>query len=497
MPIRFVSLLTLWFAVCFGHNAGAADARKPNVLFIAVDDLRPELGCYGQAHIHSPNIDRLAARGVVFERAYCQFPVCNASRASILTGLRPDSTGVLGNGMHFRKKAPDVVTLPQQFKLQGYVSRSFGKIFHGAFENAYAGTAFHDPQSWSAPPWLGSPQYYFTPHGIEIARQVYARKFKKSGAELDGWKNEFVQGLATEAPDVPDNTLYDGAMTDRAITTLGEMKGKPFFLAVGYLKPHLPFVAPKKYWDLYDRASLKLPHPATAPKDVPAVALQNGGELRSQYTDMRNDPLSEAQTRELRHGYYACVSFLDAQIGRLLGELDRLGLRENTIIVLWGDHGWHLGEQGLWAKLTDFELAARVPLIVSAPGRRAVGAKSAALVEFVDVYPSLCELAGLPLPVHLEGTSFAPLLNAPDKPWKSAAFTQVVHGSATGRSMRTDRHRFTRWHETKTPARTVAVELYDHLKDPAETENIAARPENSVLVKELTAKLEAGWRAAK
>ncbi len=210
-----------------------------------------------------------------------------------------------------------------------------------------------------------------------------------------------------------------------------------------------------------------------------------------------SEPLSEVQTRELRHGYYACVSFVDAQIGRLLAELERLGLRENTIVVLWGDHGWHLGEQGLWAKLTDFELGARVPLIVSAPGKKAVGAKSSALVEFVDVYPALCELAGLPLPPHLEGTSFATLLDAPDKPWKSAAFTQVVHGTATGRSLRTDRYHFTRWSQTQTPTRTVAVELYDFLNDPVEVENIAARPEHATLVQELGARLDAGWRAAK
>jgi arylsulfatase A-like enzyme len=290
--------------------------------------------------------------------------------------------------------------------------------------------------------------------------------------------------------------LYDGEMTDRAIRALGELQGKPFFLAVGYLKPHLPFVAPKKYWDLYDRAGLKLPSPAKSPRGAPAVALTGNSELHMQYTNMRNEPLSGAQTRELRHGYYACVSYVDAQIGRLLGELDRRGLRENTIVVLWGDHGYHLGEQSHWGKLTDFELASRVPLIVSAPGRKAGGAKSGALVELVDVYPSLCELAELPLPSHLEGTSFVPLLDAPDRPWKFAAFTQVVHGDATGRSLRTERYRFTRWYETKSPTKTVAVELYDLLTDPVETENIAARPESDALVKELTAQLAAGWRAA-
>jgi len=291
--------------------------------------------------------------------------------------------------------------------------------------------------------------------------------------------------------------LYDGEMTDRAIQALGELKRKPFFLAVGYLKPHLPFVAPQKYWDLYDRASLTLPSPATAPQNAPAIALQRNGELRVQYTNMRNEPLDEMQTRELRHGYSACVSYVDSLIGRLVGELDRLGLRENTIIVLWGDHGYHLGEQDMWGKLTPYELAARVPLIISAPGRKAIGSKSDALVELVDMYPSLCELCRLPLPTHLEGTSFVPLLDAPDRPWKTAAFTQVVHGATTGHSLRTERYRFTCWKPTKSPTETVAMELYDYHKSPVERENIAERPENAALVKELTAKLEAGWRAAR
>lgn len=487
----------LWFVSLVGLliRTDAAVGSRPNVLFIAVDDLRPELGCYGQSQVISPNIDRLAAGAVLFNRAYCQYASCCPSRSSLLTGLRPDSTGVLNNNTHFRTKVPDVVTLPQQFKQQGYVTRSFGKIYHGSFETAYVGTSFHDPRSWSAPAWLGSPRYYFTPEGIAAARQVYARKHKKSGAELDNWTTEFVQALTTEAPDVPDNTLYDGQMTDRAIATLGELRGAPFFLGVGYTKPHLPFVAPKKYWDFYDRTQIALPNPADAPKGAPAMALPAWGELRGQYTDIpKQGPLSEAKTRELIHGYRACVSFVDAQIGRLLAELDRLGLRQNTIIVLWGDHGWHLGEQDRWAKQTAFEFAARVPLIVSAPGRRAVGAKTNALVEFVDVYPTLCDLAGLPLPPHLEGVSFAPLLDTPDKPWKTAAFTQVVNGPNMGRSLRTERYRFTRWHPTKSPGETLAFELYDLGADTAERVNLAARPEYAPLVKQLTAKLEAGWR---
>ncbi|MDZ4849611.1 MAG: sulfatase [Pirellulaceae bacterium] len=498
LRINFWSLLAFFAcAWIFVVRCGAEEDRKPNVLFIALDDLRPELGCYGQSHIHSPNIDRLSARGVVFERAYCQFPVCNASRASILTGLRPNSTGVFNNGTHFRTKAPDVITLPEQFKNHGYHTQAYGKLFHGSFEKAYVGRAFDDPRSWSVGHWYGSPRYYFSPHGIEVARQVYANKFKKSGPELDAWTSEFVQGLATEAPVVEDNALYDGEMTDLVMRALSELKSKPFFLAVGYLKPHLPFVAPKKYWDLYDRASIRLPIPAAAPKNAPALALQNGSELRGQYTNMRGtEPLNDDQARELQHGYYACVSYVDAQIGRLLDELDRLGLRENTIVVLWGDHGWHLGEQGLWGKQSNFELATRVPLIIDAPGRKTAGIKNRSLVEFVDVYPSLCDLADLPLPSHLEGTSFVPLLDDPDRKGKAAAFSQVVRGKAMGRSMRTDRYRLTIWSQQTTPDEPFAVELYDYHQAPLEVENIASYPENARLLESLTLRLKAGWQAA-
>lgn len=331
---KFTIIVTLLF-----NAALTTAASKPNILFIAVDDLRPELACYGQKHIHSPNIDRLAATGVLFEHAYCQYPVCNASRASLLTGLRPDSTGVSSNLTQFRKHVPDVIALPQHFKNNGYATQAVGKIYHGSFEHAYVGRTYDDPLSWSLPHWYGLPQYYFTPRGIRVAREVYGNNFHKSGNDLDGWKSEFVQGLATEAPDVPDSTLYDGQVTDHAIDALDKLKAETFFLAVGYLRPHLPFVAPKKYWNLYKRADLSLPTPADPPPNAPAIALQRNVELRIQYTDMQNDPLRESQIRELRHGYYACVSYVDAQIGRLIDELTRLGLRDNTIIVLWGDHG--------------------------------------------------------------------------------------------------------------------------------------------------------------
>ena len=492
----------------------AADSPL-NVLFIAVDDLRPELSAYGNKEIRSPNIDRLAASGVVFERAYCQYSVCNPSRSSLLSGLRPDATGVRANGLgDFRDKNPDIVTLPQQFKQHGYVTRAFGKIFHSCFDQAYVGRKLEDRPSWSEAPWYGRPQYYFSPEGMAAAREAFAAgrvwpRYNRAGgantptpertaAGPDAWQEAFVQVRSTEAPEVPDSVPYDGQVTVRAIEALRTLQHQPFFLAVGLMKPHLPFVAPKKYWDLYDRSKLSLPRPAHAPNDAPAVALPRWAELRGQYSDIpATGPLSEAKIRELIHGYRACVSYSDALIGQILGELDRLGLRERTIVVLWGDHGWHLGEQNHWAKATAFEYANRVPLIVSAPGRKGNGTHCERLVELVDVFPSLCELAGLPLPSHLEGSSFVPLLELPARPWKSAAFSQVQVGTAEGRSMRTDRYRFTLWNDRKEPEKTVAIELYDLRSSPSEIENIAGRPGNAALVAELSAKLRDGWQTVR
>ncbi len=477
--------------------AGARGAsQQPNVLFLAVDDLRPELGCYGKRHVKSPNIDLLAARGMVFTRAYCQQAVCSPSRTSLLTGLRPDSTRIYDLRTHFRKHVPNVVTLPQHFKNRGYHTQAFGKIYHGAFATAYVGAKLDDPPSWSVPTWRGSPRYYFTAEGVRVARQVFARTTGKSGAALDDWVNHFVRGLATEAPDVPDSRLYDGQLTDQAIQALRRLRGRPFFLAAGFLKPHLPFIAPKKDWDLYDPASLRLADNPVVPKGAPRIALMNWGELRHYHDMPKKGPMSDAQARRLLHGYYACVSFVDAQVGRLLDELDRLGLRDHTIVILWGDHGWKLGEHAMWCKHTNFEIDTRAPLIISAPGMKAPGKSTAALTEFVDVYPTLCELAGLPLPKHLEGTSAAPLLDQPALPWKTAAFSQYPRGKAMGYSMRTERWRYTEWIHRRT-GQAVARELYDHAKDPAENINVVSRPEHTETVKKLAAKLKAGWRAAR
>ena len=495
--LRSAALGAVISAFALPMAGSASPATEPlNVLFIAVDDLRPQLGCYGYPGVITPNVDRLASRGMVFNRAYCQAAVCRASRASLLLGLRPDSTEIWSNGSrhkHFRDHLPDVVTLPQHFKNHGYHSQSLGKIFHGAF---VVRNKWNDPASWSLPSWWPEPRYYYSEEGVKVARQVFAGKAKTLGVSVDEWGSHFVLGLSHEAPEVEDNVLYDGQIADRGIETLRKIRHEPFFLALGFIRPHLPFIAPKKYWDLYPPQEVKVANNRQPPRDVPPMALTNWGHPRT-YTDFpdKGEP-SDELVLQLTRGYSACVTYIDAQIGRLIDELERLGLRDNTIVVLWGDHGWHLGENHIWGKATNFELSTRAPLIVSDPRAKAKGARTDALVEFVDVYPTLCELAGLPLPDHLEGVSFAPLLDQPDRLWKSAAFSQYPHSPFTGRSIRTDRYRFTRWTPTNKPNQIAGLELYDHQSDPAENVNIAGLPENGELVRRLSVQLDAGWRTA-
>ena len=308
------------------------------------------------------------------------------------------------------------------------------------------------------------------------------------------------RGLPWESPEVADNALSDGMIADNALKLMRELKDEPFFLAVGFVNPHLPFVAPKKYWDLYDPKAIELADNPYAPKEAPKFAMTSWGELRKYHDIPARGPLSDAQARTMIHGYYAAISYVDAQVGRLLDELERLGLAENTIIVFWGDHGWKLGEHGGWCKHTNFELDARVPLIFRMPNQKAAGKTSNALVEFVDIYPTLCDLAKLPLPDGLEGLSAAPLLDQPNLPWKRAAFSQYPRGDSgkklMGYSMRTDRYRFTRWENRKNPEDVVAIELYDHAKDPDENVNIANDPANADLVRELTQQYLEGWKGA-
>ena len=489
------------FLVSVVWTTTAAESGKINVLFIAVDDLRPELGCYGATHIQSPNIDKLARDGTFFNRAYCQQAVCSPSRTSLLTGLRPDSTKVYDLQTHFRLTIPDVVTLPQYFKQQGYHTQALGKIYHGGFD---------DQQSWSFDTWYPRVSMYHKPESRAVLererrrlkeagnlrRNVVVKKDPETGKPLKiKIVGQRALGPAWEDPDVPDNELRDGKLADQAIKAMQGLKDKPFFLAVGFFKPHLPFIAPKKYFDLYPAEKIRLPDNPFPPKDVPPLALTNFGEMR-RYSDIpTKGPVPDKKARELIRAYYACVTYIDTQIGRVVDELDRLGLRESTVIVLWGDHGWQLGEHALWCKHTNFEIAARVPMIFSAPGQKNRGGRTDALTEFVDIYPTLCELAGLPVPAGVEGASLVPLLDDPSRSWKKAAFSQYPRGKVMGYSMKTARYRYTEWSEPdKAP---VGVELYDHQVDPGENVNLAHRPEQKDLVARLSKQLHAGWREAR
>lgn len=480
--------------------AAEGSVEKLNVLMIAVDDLRPQLGCYGDPIVRSPAIDRLAEQGTVFMRAYCQQAVCSPSRTSLMTGRRPDSTRVYDLNTHFRKTIPDVVTLAQHFKNNGYHAQGLSKIYHGGLD---------DPRSWSVPHWAPSAPGYGKPESLELIRKKREQLRAKGRLEptrvLE--RDDFgtplkvqrrgaasVRGPAWEDPDVADNALPDGQTADKAIEALGEIKDRPFFLAVGFLKPHLPFVAPKKYFDHYPPDSIQLADNPNPPQDGPEIALSNWGELRRYEGMPKQGPVSDQTARELIRAYYACASYTDAQIGRVLDELNRLGLRERTVVVLWGDHGWHLGDHGLWCKHTNFEKATHAPLIISAPRAKAAGTKSRALVEFVDIYPTLCELCELPVPEGLEGTSVAPLLDNPQRTWKQAAFSQYPRGKVMGYSLRTDRYRYTEWAEPDQPP--VAVELYDHQTDPGENRNLAGQADYKAIVEQLSKQLHAGWRKA-
>jgi iduronate 2-sulfatase len=428
--------------------------RRPNVVFVMADDLRPELASYGSPAI-TPNIDRLAQRGVQFSRAYCQQALCNPSRSSMLTGRRPDTLRLWHNGTHFRELNHDILTLPLWFKEQGYTTRCVGKIFHNWHTKEKG-----DRRSWSAPEFL-----YYENHGEDKPQVTGLLPQNLSKARN------------CECRDVPDEAYYDGRVAAEAIRVLGEVKDQPFFLAVGFWKPHAPFNAPKRYWDLYDRAKLPTLNPAR-PEAAPEIAFHDGRELRGLPPNQVTFTPDEAA--EIRHGYFANTSYMDAQLGKVLDALERQGLADNTVIVFAGDHGYHLGEQGLWAKTSNFELDARVPLLIAAPGISAAR-RSDALVELLDLFPTLVELCRLPRPEGLEGASLVPVLRDPVATVKPAAYSQHPRPAyfdrepsrrpqAMGYSVRTARVRYTEWRDWIT-GDTVARELYDAVNDPAEMRN--------------------------
>jgi len=435
-----ISLPVLAFPMVASEMSDAASERgRPNVLFIAIDDFRPSIGVYGDTLAITPHMDRLAESSRVFLGAYAQKAVCGPSRASMLTGKLPDNIQVWHNRNLFRDARPDIVTMPQYFKQNSYHTVSMGKVFSG-------NPLEEDPDSWSVP---------------FILRQ-------------DGWRNyvhhsDRGKGPAYEAADVPDNGYTDGKLSDLAIATLHELKDheKPFFLAVGFFKPHLPFNAPKRYWDLYDPAEFVLDAQPERVGNAPELAYRPHRELGGYIGVPDDERVSPDLAAILRHGYYACVSYIDAQVGRLLQTLDDIGIADDTIIVLWGDHGFALGEVNRWAKGTNFELDNRVPLMIRVPEMNEPGIPTDALVEVVDLYPTLAELAGLQVPNDLDGSSLMPLLNNPRASGRDFALSQFARPGnrhtpeIMGYSIRNLTHRYTRW-VNWSDKKTVAEELYDY-----------------------------------
>ena len=468
-----------WFIGSLLLFAAMDTPAKPNVLLICVDDLKPVLGCYGDKVVQTPNIDRLASRSMRFDAAYCNQAVCSPSRNALLTGLRPQTLGIYDLGTNFRQGRQNAVTMPQWFKANGYSAQGMGKIFHVGHGNT------NDEASWSVPYFRGKVVDYALPENKRELSREEAMFDNKSPANLP-------RGAALENADVPDDTYSDGKVAAEAIRRLeaaAKNPGEPVFLAVGFLKPHLPFCAPRKYWDLYKTDQFQLPAVRRAPKGAPAYAPTAFGELRN-YKDVPDKgEIPEDLQRKLIHGYHAATSYMDAQVGKVLDALDASPLKDNTVIVLWGDHGWHLGDHGMWSKHTNYEQATRIPLLVKAAGQTKGGA-SGAMVETVDIYPTLCELAGLKTPEKLDGISFAPLVTGKSAQGERDHVTHVFpRGNRLGRAIRTPTHRFVEWKTIGAPADTAEVELYDYAADPLERKNLAReQPETVARMRELLAK---------
>jgi len=462
-----LAMMISFFAVPLVGLSFKQKANKPNVIFIAVDDLRPALGCYGDKLAITPNIDKLAKKSIVFTQHYVQAPSCAPSRTSMLTGLRPDEVKVTNHITHFRETKPNLTTLPQFFKNNGYKTISLGKIFHYA-------KGYNDPVSWHEEHFLqGEESPYFLEKNLKV-------KGKASSMEM---------------VDFPDTVYTDGKITRKAIECLKTFKAndESFFLGVGFLKPHLPFNAPKKYWDMYNRDDFGNITNPDRPVGAPDIAFHNSQELRGYKDIPDNGPLDHEKEKQLRHAYYACVSYIDAQVGKLLQTLEELGLRENTIIVLWGDHGYHLGEQDLWCKSTNFDLSAHAPLIISAPEIGKKGFLCNALAESVDLYPTILDLCGFEGKGNLSGVSLKPLMLNPSLVWNNEAFNQFarpyeaaigakVPATHMGYSVRTEKWRYTAWYNLDNNTFEYP-ELYSFQNPGIPYENLAGNPENSDIQK--------------
>jgi len=460
--MRFLSLIAAAVFIC-GARPDAGPS-KMNVLFIAVDDMNNDLGCYGHPVVQSPNIDRLAKRGVRFDRAYCQFPLCSPSRSSLMTGLRPDTTRVFDLAYHFRKGLPDVVTLSQLFKNNGYFAGRVGKIYHYGNPGDIGTNGLDDAPSWTR---------VVNPSGRDkkIEKEIINHTPKRGlGSAMCFFADK----------EGKDEDHTDGKVATETITLLEEHKEKPFFLACGFYRPHTPYVAPKKYFDLYPMEKIQLPQEPDHRKSIPKPALAS--------TPQPYFGCTEEQARQCKQAYYAGISFLDAQLGRVLDALDRLKLWENTVVVFWSDHGYHLGEHGLWMKQSLFEESARVPLLIVAPGAKGNGKVSPRTVELLDLYPTLADYAGLTPPKDLAGASLRPLLEDPMKAWDRPAFTQVQRGGFPGHAVSTEKWRYIEWDGGKE-----GVELYNRESDPREYVNLASDPKQATVLEEMKAHARKNW----
>lgn len=464
LKLVFICILLPWI---IGSCNTPEEIQKQNVLFIAVDDLACALKCYGSPSIHSPNLDRLAEKGMLFNHAYNQIPLCNPARASLMTGLRPDKTDVFDLERHFRESLPDVVTLPQLFKENGWWTGRVGKIYHYNVPAGIGTNGLDDPSSWGM---------VVNPKGRDTREEhliTNAEPHRPISAALS-W-------LAAEGP---DEEQTDGMITTEAIRLLNKHRLDPFFLAVGFFRPHTPYVAPKKYFDNYPIDSIVLPwSPEGDREDIPAAAFAHNCPIP-------NYGLPDSTCRKALQAYYACISFVDEQVGRLMVALEELGLENNTIIVLWSDHGYHLGEhEGIWQKRTLFEESARAPFIIYDPAAKGNGTRCDRIVEFLDIYPTLAELCGLEPPAGLDGRSLDPLLENPRSEWDGRAITQILRPGGgepfMGRSIRTARWRYTEWNEGN-----LGLELYDHRNDPNEFNNLAHDSIHKEVIIELRSRLE-------
>ncbi len=465
MKIQVLSLIPILLTVpaCKQGEKKSEPAEKPNFLVFFVDDLRPELGTYGANHIHSPNIDRIASEGVQFDKAYCNVPVCGASRASLLTGLRPTPDRFITYYTRADEDAAGTVTMPLHFKSNGYYTVSYGKISHHGEDNQ---------DHWSEKPWHAQPA-----HGKNWRDYVTHENLDKDGS--DDVKNN----SSEIAANAPDSIYIDGKTANQAVRKLRELKEKdqPFMFWVGFVKPHLPFNAPSKYWDMYDRDEIELAPYPDVPNNAPRQSIHNFGELRG-YSDIPpKGPVSDEKALELRHGYYACVSYTDALIGQVLAELERLELDNNTIVAIFGDHGWNLGDHSMWCKHCNYNTAMQVPLIIKVPGKTK-GNKTKGLVEFVDLYPTFSELAGLEIPAHTQGKSLVELIKEPEMEWKDPVYPRYVLGN----SVVTEDMIYSEFLKSFDDRSTVSNMLYDHRTDPFENNNVVAEEDYAVIVDSLS-----------